>query len=185
MGFSISAARTQLVIHDSLSWSNQICLMKALVPEQVEQCKAAIHTLLSRLPENEHTKVTVSSLIKAIGESSLPGIKDLTMSRITFRKHFGTIRAIKKQHNIKSRPEHWSIEHRQKIRGAFIEILSKLEPTEMLRVSFKDLRSKAIGQYPHLSIEPKKMPTLRQYFQITELKTQALSSRNTSAALAP
>ena len=154
-------------------------------PQQVEQCKAAIHIFLSSLPENEQNKVTFSSLIKAIGEISSPGIKDLTMSRCTFRKHFGTIRAIKKQCNIKSGPENWSIEHREKIRGAFIEILSKLEPIEILSVSLKNLRSLAIERYPHLSIESKGLPTLRHYFRINALKNQALSSRNPSAAFAP
>ena len=140
---------------------------------------------LSNLPENEQSQVTFSSLIKAIRESSLPGIKNLTMSHGTFRKHFGTVQAIKRHYNMKTRSENWPIERRQQITDVFSEILNTLEPEEILRITLKDLRSMAIGRYPHLLIESKGLTTLRQYFKITELRQKAFRSKITSAAIVP
>ena len=120
--------------------------------------------------------VTVIDLIKTIRESS-SDIKDLTISRGTFRKHFGTMSKIKQQYNIKSRSEIWPINHREKVKEIFYGILRTLEPEQIPRTTLKDLRIKAIEKHPELHIESKGLTTLRHYFQITELKRKALNER--------
>ena len=156
--------------------------MKPLKQEQVEQGKAAIHTYMINLPEDQQSQLTISSLIKAIRVSSFPGMEDLTMSRGTFCKHFGTLREIRKRYSMEIRSENFPIEHREKIRDVFSEILSTLEPEQVLCITLKELRSIAIGRCPHLLIESKSLSTLRQYFQITELRRKALSSTSTGIA---
>jgi hypothetical protein len=147
--------------------------MKSLSKEQVEQCNTVIHTYLSNLPVAKISRVTLTDLMESIRESSSPDIKDLTMSRCTFHKHFGKMSHIKRRYNIKPRSEPWHADHREKVKDVFYEILSSLEPEQMLRISLKDLRSKAIEKYPDLHIESKGLPVLRSYFAITELKSKA------------
>ena len=151
--------------------------MKSLSKEQVEQCNAVIRTYLSNLPVMKFSRVTVADLIESIRESSSPDIKDLTMSRSIFCKHFGTMSDIKRQYNIKPRSENWPVDHRKKVKDIFYEILSSLEPEQILRITLKDLRSKAIEKYPDLHIESKDLTTLRNYIQIKELKSKALNER--------
>ena len=158
--------------------------MKQICSDKIEQCKEAINMYLSNIPANNHSQVSVSSLIKAIRESSFSGMKDLNMSHGTFRKHFGALQIIKQRCNMASRSANWPIQRSDNIGVVFYEILCNLEPNEILRISLKDLRSMAIERYPHLSIESKALSTLRQYFRITELKLKALNTKLVSSGIA-
>ena len=138
--------------------------MKSLTQKQAELCKEMIDRFPHNLPEKDQSQATISNLMKVKVLFLKRITKDLTMSLSTlqaFRNDANNQRALRNEIKIRKMANRAF----NKVRDVFYEIISTLDPEEILQIDLKDLRSMAIERHPRLLIESKGITTLRHYFQ--------------------